>query len=144
MHSLSGLDQFTNQKYLNLETFRRNGQGVPTPVWFVEQDGKLYVRTGANSGKAKRIRNNPQVRVAPCKVQGELLGEWVNATAHRLDEKTAQSINRLFARKYGLQKLFFDVLGRFQKFETATYEITLEDQKTPDQSEETDQGEKEL
>jgi uncharacterized protein len=67
---------FENQQYLNLETFRRNGKGVPTPVWFVEAGGKLYVRTIANSGKIKRIRNNEQTRIAPCDSRGNLLGEW--------------------------------------------------------------------
>ncbi|MCS6906762.1 MAG: PPOX class F420-dependent oxidoreductase [Anaerolineales bacterium] len=122
----SALEQFANQKYLNLETYRRNGSGVRTPVWFVEKDGKLYVRTGAKSGKAKRIRNFPQVQVAPCKAQGEVIGHWVKGIAHRVDEGTAKVIDQLFAKKYGLQKAFFDFLGRIQKFETATYEILLE------------------
>ncbi len=127
MHTNSALQQFVNQKYLNLETYRRNGNGVRTPVWFVERDGKLYVRTGANSGKAKRIRNFPQVQVAPCKAQGEVIGQWMKGTARRVDKPVADTINRLFSQKYGLQKTFFDVLGRLQKFETATYEIILEE-----------------
>ena len=36
------LAQFAEQKYLNLESFRKNGQGVRTPLWFVEDDGVLY------------------------------------------------------------------------------------------------------
>lgn len=131
MQANAALEQFTNQKYLNLETYRRNGNGVRTPVWFIEHDGKLYVRTGAKSGKAKRIRNFPQVQVAPCKVQGEIIGKWVKGTAYLVDSKTADVINQLFSRKYGLQKVFFDVVGRLQKFETATYEIILENQETP-------------
>ena len=35
---------------------------VATPVWFGEKDDKLYVMTRSDSGKYKRIRNNPQVR----------------------------------------------------------------------------------
>jgi len=127
MQTRSALGQFVNQKYLNLETYRRNGNGVRTPVWFVERNGRLYVRTGANSGKVKRMRNFPQVQVAPCKVQGEVIGQWVKGTARPVDTQTAETINRLFEQKYGLQKLFFDVLGRLQKFETATYEIILEE-----------------
>lgn len=133
MQTNSALEQFANQKYLNLETYRRNGNGVRTPVWFVEHEGKLYVRTGAKSGKAKRIRNFPNVQVAPCKAQGEVIGKWVSGTARRVDGKQADVINQLFSRKYGLQKTFFDVVGRLQKFETATYEITLDDQESPNE-----------
>ena len=53
------LAQFANQQFINVETFRKNGQGVQTPVWFVEDKGTLYVRTVENSFKVKRIRNTP-------------------------------------------------------------------------------------
>ncbi|MCX8062594.1 MAG: PPOX class F420-dependent oxidoreductase [Anaerolineales bacterium] len=128
------MGQFANQKYLNLETYRRDGSGVRTPVWFVEHAGKFYVRTGAKSGKAKRIRNFPNVQLAPCKAQGEVIGNWVKGTARLVDSKTADFINRLFAQKYGLQKVFFDVVGRLQKFETATYEIILDNQEVPNEN----------
>ena len=39
----SGLDQFANQNYLSLETFKKNGDGVKTPVWFVLDRGVFYV-----------------------------------------------------------------------------------------------------
>jgi len=56
---------FINQKYINLETFRRDGRGVRTPVWFVQDGASLYVRTVADSGKVKRIRNQTQVNISP-------------------------------------------------------------------------------
>ena len=51
--------EFQGQKYVSLVTFRKNGVPVYTPLWFAEQDGKLYVQTRNDSGKYKRIRNNP-------------------------------------------------------------------------------------
>jgi len=68
-----------NHKYINLATFRKNGQEVRTPVWFAGEPPqgvpeKLYVYSTANSGKAKRIRNNRHVRLAPCDARGKLLG----------------------------------------------------------------------
>ena len=65
--------QFADAKYLNLETFRKTGLGVRTPVWFAadpsskldSRDAKLSVYSIADSGKVKRVRNNPRVRVAP-------------------------------------------------------------------------------
>lgn len=117
---------FENQPYLNLETYRKNGQAMPTPVWFVENAGRLYVRTVKNSGKVKRIRNNPQVRVAPCKVQGELLGEWLPGRSQLVtDPAEEQQVNRLLSKKYGLQKRMFDVLGSLRGRQMDTLVIDL-------------------
>ncbi len=55
--AMGALAAFAGQKYLNLETFRKSGVGVRTPVWFAEKDGELLLYTLANSGKVKRIRN---------------------------------------------------------------------------------------
>ena len=37
----SALSQFANEKYLNLETYRKNGTPVLTPVWFADENGIL-------------------------------------------------------------------------------------------------------
>jgi hypothetical protein len=120
------LVQFDGQKYLNLETFRKSGVGVKTPVWFVEQEGVLYVRTIDNSGKVKRIRNNGRVRIVPCKSRGEPLGEWLEASAQLVDSDKAEQVNRLLKRKYGLMKSMFDLMGRSSKAEPATIAIYLD------------------
>lgn len=122
----TSLAQFDRQKYLNLETFRKSGVGVKTPVWFVEQDGVLYVRTVADSGKVKRIRNNGQVRIVPCKSRGEALGEWAEARAELVNADKAEQVNSLLKRKYGLLKSMFDLMGRSSKAEPATIAIYLE------------------
>ena len=69
------------QKYISLKTFRKSGFPVATPVWFGEQDGKLYVMTRSDMGKTKRIRNNPKVQVAPCTIRGQVNGPEFSATA---------------------------------------------------------------
>ena len=119
------LSQYEGQKYLNLETFRKSGVGVKTPVWFVEKDGVLYVRTIADSGKVKRIRNNSRVRVVPCKSGGEPLGEGAEARAEMVDADKAEEINNLLKRKYGLMKSMFDVMGRSSKAAPATIAIYI-------------------
>ena len=106
-----GLQQFSRQKYLNLETFRKSGEGVRTPVWFWEDGGVLYVRTVDGSGKIKRARRNPQVRVAPCKVEGTPVGEWVAGEACLVDAAEAERVNRGLKKKYGLMKTLFDLMG---------------------------------
>jgi PPOX class probable F420-dependent enzyme len=110
----SKLAQFAKQQFINVETYRRNGQGVPTPVWFVEDMGTLYVRTGDNSGKVKRIHNNPRVRVMPCDVRGSPLGEWVEGQARFADAAESNRVNQLLAHKYGLQKAMFEIMGKLQ------------------------------
>ena len=66
--------EIRGQKYISLTTFRKTGAAVATAVWFGEQDDKLYVMTRSDMGKTKRIRNNSQVRVAPCKIRGKVTG----------------------------------------------------------------------
>jgi uncharacterized protein len=102
-------EQFQNQDFLNLQTFRKNGEGVATPVWFV-QDGKVfYVRTIANSAKVKRIHNNKKVKIMPCGSQGEPLGIWVNAQAvERNDADTYSKMASWLAEKYGDQPRIFE------------------------------------
>jgi PPOX class probable F420-dependent enzyme len=108
------------QKYINLETFRKNGQGVRTPVWFAGEPEqgvpeKLYVYSTADSGKAKRIRNNPKVRVAPCDARGKLLGEWIDARAEIVTGAEAEHGIKLLKKKYFPWKQlldFFSFLAR--------------------------------
>lgn len=109
-------EQFDNQQYLSLETFRKNGQGVATPVWFAEGDGAFYVTTMDNSGKVKRIRRDGQVRIAPCDVRGGLSGEWVDAQARLVsDPNEYRQGKKLLNRKYGLKKSMFDLAALFMR-----------------------------
>ncbi len=103
--------QFTDQKYLNLESFRRNGQGVRTPIWFAEENGVFYAYTLADSFKVKRIRNNQRVRIAPCDVRGNVIGDWIEARARILDPADDPAVHRLLNKKYGLIKRIFDVFN---------------------------------
>jgi PPOX class probable F420-dependent enzyme len=103
---------FENQKYLNLETFRKSGVGVRTPVWFVQDGDVLFVRTVADSGKVKRIRNNSQVNIAPCKMDGGLLGDWIQAVALEVSEQEIdRKVDHLLGKKYGLMKTIFSMAG---------------------------------
>ena len=111
------IDQFLGHKYISLETYRKDGTAIPTPVWFVQDQDKIYVRTIANSGKVKRIRNFPQVRVAPCDMRGGLQGSWTDAQASLVEGETGEYINQLLRKKYGMQKMFFDLMGSSSKNE---------------------------
>ena len=108
------LAQFAHQQYINVETFRKNGQGVQTPVWFVEDNGALYVRTVDNSLKVKRIRNNPRVRVLPCDVRGRPKGGWVEGQARFATAGQDKRVGQLLTSKYGLQKMIFETMSKLQ------------------------------
>ena len=108
------LAQFANQKYVNLETFKKSGQAVHTPLWFVEDQSVLYMRTPAASAKVRRIRNNHHVRVVPSDVRGNPLGTWLNGQAHLIDADHAEWVNDLIKRKYGLLKRLIDLRSRLK------------------------------
>ncbi len=120
---------FDNQQYLNLETFRKNGNGVKTPVWFVEDSGTFFVRTGATSGKVKRIQNNHQVHIAPCKMDGALLGDWIDASARVVNnQEIDRKVDRLLGKKYGLMKSLFGLASSLQGRKNTILEIKVVEQ----------------
>ena len=109
------LKQFEEQKYLALETFRKSGQGVKTPVWFVQDEETLLVWTEAGSGKAKRIRRDGSVRIAPSTGSGQPVGEWLPAHAQADESPDAiQHLEKLMKKKYGIMFNVFGLLGRLR------------------------------
>ena len=116
-------------QYINLTTFRKNGQAVATPVWFVAHNGRLYVMTNVNSGKAKRIRANGKARVAPSDARGQPLGEFLPARARPVDNPALrQVIEAAFDRKYRWQRHLIRLVAnlRAQRTGDPTYLIELE------------------
>lgn len=97
--------------YMSLKTFRQNGEGVLTPVWFGQVDGRLYVTTRPESAKIKRIRQNAHVEVAPCTRTGELLGEFESATAQILPQDEVSRAVEALAPKYSETSLWQNVLN---------------------------------
>ena len=102
-----------NARYLNLATFRRNGESVATPVWFAERNGSYYVFSAGNVGKVKRLRNSSKARVAPCDMRGKLLGEWSDAEARLVSEGPERdAAYRALREKYGWQMHTLDFFSR--------------------------------
>jgi PPOX class probable F420-dependent enzyme len=110
-----------DQKYLSLETFKKSGEGVKTPVWFAADpatdiagnDARLYMYTIGNTGKVKRIRNNGAVKVAPCTIKGVVLGDWADGKVEIITGETASKAMKLLNRKYFP---FRQLLGFFALF----------------------------
>jgi PPOX class probable F420-dependent enzyme len=99
--------EIQGQKYISLATFRKNGEAVRTPVWFGEKDDKLYVMTRSDSGKYKRIRNNPQVRIASCTMRGKITGPEFAGTARILPPEDWPEARKTIERKYWLARIPF-------------------------------------
>jgi uncharacterized protein len=121
---------FAGRKYLNLETLRKNGQPVRTPVWFAADDSApdeasrpLFVYTIGASGKVKRIRNNPSVRIAPCTARGGLLGEWVRARARIESGAEAERGMRLLNRKYFPWRQLLGFAASFSRRERVVFTL---------------------
>ena len=82
------LDALFHGRYLSVTSFKRDGTGVATPLWFVSDGRRLLAFTDLHSAKVRRIRRNPHVVVASCRVDGKLRREPVPA---RVEVLTASS-----------------------------------------------------
>jgi len=103
------LEMYSKEKYLSLETYRKNNQPVKTPVWFVIKNDLIYVVTRDQTGKVKRLRNNQQVKIATCTIRGKVTGQWISGTAKILTDKETQDAVKWRDEKYGF-------LARIAKF----------------------------
>lgn len=125
MKSEDDLLQFDKHKYLNLETYRKTGSGVKTPVWFARRGDTFYAYSLANAGKVKRVRNNARVRLVPCDVRGNPKGKWVDGRATVLEGREAEPGQEMLREKYGWMKRLGDFLGRIRKKQYAVLQIKV-------------------
>ena len=95
------LEDIKSEKYISLETYRKNNQPVKTPVWFVIKDDLVYVVTREQTGKVKRLRNNLHVKFALCTMRGKVTGEWVSGTAKILSKEEIKEAVKNRDKKYG-------------------------------------------
>jgi len=100
--------------YISLRTFRKNGQGVDTPVWFVEDtSNKIYLFSAANAGKVKRIKNSPLAELAECDMRGGSLGVWHRCNAFLVDSADESShAYALLVKRYGWQMRITNFFSR--------------------------------
>ena len=129
----NGIAQFAGAKYVNLETFRKTGVGVRTPVWFARDVlhkaptiTVFYLYSEADAGKVKRIRNNPKVRVAPCTMRGDVLGCWIDARSRICENDEAAHAQRLLKQKYGLLKFLGDFFSRLMLHKQAVIAVEVD------------------
>ena len=117
--------QFSDAKYINLETFRKNGTKVKTPVWFVTHNDLIYVVTREHTGKVKRLRNNSKVRICPSSFKGKPKGEWISGNATSVGGEEAKNAIYLRKKKYGIKALLAGFMTR-TKGDLVAYSIKLD------------------
>jgi uncharacterized protein len=88
-------------KYINLETLKKDGRGVVTPVWFMVDGHSVIVVTTSDTGKAKRLKNNAAVRIMPSGYRGEPKGDWINGRARFSNPDEMKRAFELRGKKYG-------------------------------------------
>ena len=103
---------FSGYQYINLETYRRNGQAVRTPVWFTLDKTKIFVVTRDKTGKVKRLQNNSRVRVVPSGVRGRPKGEWMDGKAAFASPVQLEHALKLRNMKYGFKARLSGLFSR--------------------------------
>jgi len=98
---MSDIEDLQSQKYISLETYKKNNQPVRTPVWFVIQNDLIHVITREGTGKVKRIKNNPQVKFATCTFGGKPTGEWFSGYTSKVTGEESEKAIKLRKKKYG-------------------------------------------
>src|SRR6267378_5702990 len=117
---------FVHQKTILLTTYRRNGDPVATPVNIAVEGDRAFIRTYDKAGKARRIRNNPIVQIAPSTFRGKTTGTPMRLKARLLDDDEAALARRLINRKYRiLQGLVVPLVHWLRRTRTLHYELTL-------------------
>jgi PPOX class probable F420-dependent enzyme len=105
--------ELARERYVSLATFRKTGAEVRTPIWFAVVDEHLWMMTGGDSGKVKRLRNNARVRVAPSDVRGIVHGAWRDGTARIVDDpRQIADAHAMLRAKYGWHVTLLDLFSR--------------------------------
>ena len=120
------LSLFIDQKYVNLETYKKDGTPVRTPVWFMIDGDIVYVVTREKTGKVKRLKNNQNIRIVPCSFKGKPESEWMKGIAQKVTGEEAEKAIKLRKKKYGFSARLTGLFTS-QKGNPIVYSIKLSD-----------------
>jgi uncharacterized protein len=122
-------------RYLSVTSFKRDGTGVTTPVWFVSDGGRLFALTDLHSAKVRRMRRNPHVLIASCRADGKLRSEAVPARVEILTasadlDRVQELLKERYKISYRVVMLIYRVgrriRGRRSVADGAALAITVE------------------
>ncbi|HET6951778.1 MAG TPA: PPOX class F420-dependent oxidoreductase [Acidimicrobiales bacterium] len=111
VETTASFDGLAQARYVRLTTYRRDGTPVATPVWFALGDGALYAWTGEDTGKVKRIRNEPRVTVGPCNARGTPTGPAYAASARVLAAGEGRRAYGLLKARYRSAAAVYGAIG---------------------------------
>lgn len=97
------IETLADERFVSVQTFRRSGGPVSTPVWFAADDTGFVFGTHTDSGKIRRIEANPMVRFAASNYRGLERQEYHDGVASVLDGEAAVAAEAALADKYGWQ-----------------------------------------
>ena len=119
------LEPFIHQRAVLLTSYRRDGTPVGTAVNMAVDGDRAFVRTPHRTGKVKRLRNNPNVEIAPSTFLGKPTGPAIRAQARLLSGDEAKYASGKLARKYRiLQGILVPLVHRLTRSKTMHYELT--------------------
>ena len=126
MATASRLVELARHKTISLETRKRDGSWVATPVSLATTGDRLFFKSYRQSGKAKRLRNFSEVRAAPCTVMGKVTGAALAGEARLLDETGSRTARALLRRRHPvLHGVLVPLFHRAKGYRTQFYELTL-------------------
>ena len=118
------LERFAGQWAVLLTTHKRDDTPIGTPVNIAVDGDRAFVRTFDTAWKLKRIRNNPEVEVAPSTWRGRPTGPAIRLRARVLEGKESAYAGRLLARKHPiLHRFVVPLIHRLRGNETIHIEL---------------------
>ncbi|MFB5611904.1 MAG: PPOX class F420-dependent oxidoreductase [Nitrosarchaeum sp.] len=120
------IQDIINQKYLSLETYKKNNLPVQTPVWFVVHKDTIHIVTREKTGKIKRLKNNNNVQIAPCTFNGKITGKAATGKAVFSPLEDVQMVLNLRRKKYGVMEIIARFVSR-KKGNLVVFSIKLDE-----------------
>ena len=108
-----------------MTTSKRDGTSVSTPVNVVVANDHAYFRTWSTSGKAKRLRRDSHLQIAPSTFRGRPTGPAVPATARLLGADEEAPVQAALAHKHPVvHAIAVPLVHRLRHYRTVHYELT--------------------
>jgi uncharacterized protein len=122
---MGAFDDLAKQRNVVVTTYKRDGSGVATPVNVVVVGDHAYFRTWSTAGKAKRLRRDSRVDIAPSTARGKPTGPAISATARLLEPNEVPPVRQALAKKYPiLQGQLVPLAHRLRHYDTVHYELS--------------------
>lgn len=108
----------SDEKYVSITTFRKDGTPKPLPVWIADLgDGTVGFTTSSSSYKVKRIANDQRVTLQPSNSKGVVTegSEEVTGSAEVVTGDEFARCQAILKKKYGIQYFFISTVGKIAK-----------------------------